>query len=182
MPKTDPLIRLDMTGLKGAAAALAPQILEGPRKKALLTTATGSQRVAKQGAPGSTPRSIMKTVNPMMARIYSSDEHGKMNTLEVGRAKNRKGPPIKPLLDWMRGKGFAINAIQLSMSIGRRGFRGNFFMQAAKKWARTNLPNVMVTMRSAIEDESKRRFLEQRGADVPLSGTVARNQRKRFKG
>ena len=158
------LIQMRVIGIAAALDFLNPSmILPGPRKRALLTAATGAQRVAKKGAPGRTARSIEKQVKPHLARVYSTMPGGKMNTLEVGRSAGAKPPPVAPLLDWMRGKGFQIPAFMLSQSIGRRGFRGLFFMRAARQWVRGAMPRIASKMASDIESEAERRALAKAG-------------------
>ncbi len=155
MPRSP--ITAELRGIDAGLRFLDPESVVGARKRALLRAVMGAQRVAQHGAPGSTSRSIMTEVKPLRARVYSIQHAGKMNTLEVGRAAGRKPPPILPLLDWMRRSGFAGNVMVLSRSIGRRGFRGHFFMRAAQRWVQNNWGSILSKMGHDIENEAKKR-------------------------
>lgn len=106
-----------------------------------------AQRVARQGAPRDTAtlqRSIVREVQPLMARIYSPLVYAPV--MESGRAAGSTMPPPDALAGWAARHGFGTDKgtlFVLARAIARRGIKGRFFMKAAADAVQAAIPAEM---------------------------------------
>jgi len=152
----------------GAVQQLQVAIRSDTQQVIAETVALG-ERVAKQAAPKDTSnlaRSIFSDAQPLMGVVQvpggaGSAQIGQAATQEFGRGANKKMPPPESLRGWAGRHGFDLSKnggkgvlFVLARSIGRKGYAGTGYMQAALDAMRNALPRF-------VEEAARR--IEQRG-------------------
>ena len=127
-------------------------LIPGPLKNLLVTASLRARNVARQGVSSNSPvaRTILNEVQPMSAKVFSVMSENRTRSIEVGR---QAGGPLlhtDALKRWIKRVGFSGSPFALARAIQRRGVKGRFFMQAAFKSARENLPRDLTAMGQEI--------------------------------
>jgi len=153
----DPLV-IKVEGMEALTRKLGnKQIILRPIGKLISDLALLVQREARSGTPrdtGALGRSIMRDVQPMMARVFTGLQYAPV--MEHGRHPGGRMPPPQALAGWARRHGFGTSAgmlFVLARSIARRGIKGRFFMKKATEAGRTALPRLVSQAVANMESE-----------------------------
>lgn len=112
-----------------------------------------AQTAARNAAPkdtGTLKRSIVRDLQPLMARVYSP--LGYAPVMEYGRAPGSAMPPPDALAGWAKRHGIPASALfVLARAIARRGIKGRFFMKAGTEAVTSAMPAAVAKAAAAIE-------------------------------
>jgi hypothetical protein len=155
---TEGPLTIQLEGMEALTRKLGnKQIILRPVAKMISDLALLVQREARSGAPrdtGALGRSIMREVQPLMARVFTGLQYAPV--MEYGRHPGGRMPPPQALAGWARRHGFGTSAgalFVLARSIARRGIKGRFFMKKATDAGRNALPRLVSQAVASMEGE-----------------------------
>lgn len=137
------IIRIDIEGSRQLRNKLTGRFmyaLDAEGQSILEDTAEYALGIARSHAPvdlGALKQNLHTEIRALSVAIVSSKEYSM--TQEFGRKKEKTPPPWPALFGWAQRHGKGGNPYGLAISIGRKGFRGKYFMTtasiAAEKYA-----------------------------------------------
>lgn len=126
-----------------------PEIILDPARKRLARLTLQVEKQAREGAPRDTAalrRDIVSETKDLQGRVFFAREAVYYRVQEEGRRAGAPMPPPDALAGWAsrhdiptdRGTLFV-----LARAIGRRGFKGRFFMRKAGEFGNQQLPAML---------------------------------------
>ena len=153
---TQPPITVTIQGLDKLKKVTRPELVLGPTSRAIRDLSLLAERTSKAAAPvdtGALRRSITAQIKPLSARIGDTRDLTYFEVQERGRRPGQRPPPPAALAGWARRHPYdgVSSLFVLARSIGRRGFKGRFFMAKGRQAVEKALPNKLRRASKEIE-------------------------------